>query len=446
MHLHRQRHHEELGNVHEITLTTEHLIEQASLSELRSKNRSHRATMLTIFLAQLAQIYLFTERSVVKVISCTFLDVSIKLKFAVLLVPISCLSATFIYAADPQDAIALSQFQQSVSQMQSNQSTNTATANNPQRIVLNPVPTGPAVVASSDSQSAQIAALSGSVTAPQLPDPTITVQQPTVQQLMQEQPNYDQKQAYGAMLQQAMPMTPSQIIDLKRRMAAAQRAAAAAPESPPQPVTSSRIVNLAPGATPPVIRLEQGFITTLDFVDVAGSPWPVSFMDNGNPSAFNISWDKKGNTLMIQALKPYTYGNLAVSLQGLNTPIMLTLIPGQQMVDYRVDLRVSGLAPGSLSQYANMNSLPDSANQDLLQVLNGIGSENSTELQVDGDSAQAWEKGNKLFIRSKFAILSPGWTGHMRSPDGTNAYEIQKTPMILISQFGTPVEVKINGV
>ncbi len=79
-------------------------------------------------------------------------------------------------------------------------------------------------------------------------------------------------------------------------------------------------------------------------------------------------------------------------------------------------------------------------------MLNGVGPQDSVQLQVEGDSAQAWEKGNKLFIRSKFAILSPGWVGHMRSPDGTNAYEIQKTPMILISQFGTPVEVKIDGV
>lgn len=376
---------------------------------------------------------------------------------AVALMPIGLLPVGFLHAADAPDTVALSQFEQSVDQMQAKKAPTPvarnyqAQANNAQRIVLNPAPSSQHTTqdsgGSQGSQGTQIAALSSTVQeqAP-APDPAITVQQPTVQQLMQEQPSYDQKQAYGNMLQQAMPMTPSQIIDLKRRMAAAQRAAAAAPEAPPQPVTSSRIVNLAPGATPPVIRLEQGFITTLDFVDVSGSPWPVNFLDNGNPSAFNISWDKKSNTLMIQALKPYTYGNLAVSLQGLNTPIMLTLIPGQQLVDYRVDLRVSGLAPGSMAQYTNMNNLPDSANQDLLQVLNGVGPQDSKELQVDGDSAQAWEKGNKLFIRSKFAILSPGWTGHMRSPDGTNAYEIQKTPMILISQFGTPTEVKINGV
>ena len=50
-------------NVTEITSRFEHLIKQPSLNELRQKNRSHRATMLTIFLTQFVQIYLLTERS-----------------------------------------------------------------------------------------------------------------------------------------------------------------------------------------------------------------------------------------------------------------------------------------------------------------------------------------------------------------------------------------------
>ena len=364
-------------------------------------------------------------------------------------IPLLLLSAGSVLAAQaPSDAVALSQFEQSNATLKSQQAAQNYT--NPktgaERIILNPAPA--AQQAPQSTQSAEIARLSGGATPMprQTAVPTFTVKQPTVQQLMQEQPNYDQKQAYGSMLHQAMPMTPSQIIDLKRRMAAAQRASAASPTAPPQPMTSSRIVNLAPGASPPVIRLQQGFITTLDFVDVSGAPWAIKYLVNGNPNAFNVSWDKQGNTLMIQSLKPYTYGNLAISLKGLNTPIMLTLVPGQRQIDYRVDLRVSGLAPGSAGKYTNMDNLPSSANQDLLQVLDGIAPQGSKQLQVDGDSAQVWEKGNKLFIRSKFTVLSPGWVGHMRSPDGTNAYEVQKTPMILVSQFGNPVEVKIEGI
>lgn len=351
------------------------------------------------------------------------------------------LSAGYALAA-PADAspqsIQLSQFEQSADNYQNQQ---TAAKQQTTSKQIQPM-------AQPTQQQQEISQLEqGSSTSPATPaqQPKFVIRQPTVQQLMHQAPSYDQKQAYTQMLHQSMPMTPSQIIDLKRRMAAAQRAASASPEAPPQPMTSSRIVNLAPGATPPTIRLQQGFITTLDFVDASGQPWPVKFLDNGNPNAFNVSWDKKGNMLMIQALKPYTYGNLAVSLKGLNTPIMLTLVPGQRAVDYRVDLRVSGLAPGSKNSDGNMSGLPDSTNQKLLQVLDGVAPKGSKQLQVDGDAAQVWQKGNKMFVRSKFAILSPGWMQHMRSPDGTNAYIIQKTPMILVSQFGNPVEVKINS-
>lgn len=343
---------------------------------------------------------------------------------------VALLLSTSVYAASAQD-MELSQFQESINKVQQQQQ-----------------PASPqAIVEGQANQATQaVNPIEKQPPLPQSSVPKIVVRQPTVTQLMQEQPTFDQKQAYSSMLQQAMPMTPSQIIDLKRRMAAAQRASAASAEAPPQPVTSSRIVDLAPGSTPPVIRLEQGFITTLDFVDSAGAPWAIHTIDNGNPGAFNVSWDKAGNVLMIQALKPYTYGNLAVTLKGSDTPIMLTLVPGQRVVDYRTDLRIPGLAPGSANQYEKMSDLPQSASQKLLQVLDGVAPEHAKQLQVDGGDGQAWLLGNKLYFRSKFAVLSPGWIGHMKSPDGTNAYEIQKTPTILVSEFGKPVEVKVEGV
>ena len=52
------------------------------------------------------------------------------------------------------------------------------------------------------------------------------------------------------------------------------------------------------------------------------------------------SAEQGGNTLLIQSSTMFKEGNLAVILQGLNTPIMITLLPGQQAVDYRVDIQV----------------------------------------------------------------------------------------------------------
>lgn len=271
-------------------------------------------------------------------------------------------------------------------------------------------------------------------------------QTPSVGQLMTEKPTANQQEAFGDVLQQAMPMSPTQIIDLKRRVAAAQLASSLPATEPPRPVTSSRIVNLAPGATPPVIRLEQGFISTLDFVDSSGNPWPIEAFDNGNPDAFNVSWNQKGSSFMIQARKAYTYGNIAVSLQGLATPIMLTLVPGQKIVDYRVDLRIPGSAPGSEGSLSGDNVLPESATAQLLNVLNGVAPDGGQAMRVLGGDAQAWVVKDKLFLRTRFAMLSPGWVGSMKSPDGTYAYMLPNTPTILVSQYGTPVQFKIMGI
>lgn len=268
---------------------------------------------------------------------------------------------------------------------------------------------------------------------------------PSVQGYTDKKATEFQTEAFNNITDQAMPMTADQIKAMRRMMAASQRAAATPAETPAKPVTSSQMVSLAPGATPPVVRLSAGFISTLVFVDATGADWPISSIDNGNPDAFNISWDKKGNTLMIQSKKAYTFGNLAIVMKGMSTPVMLTLVPGQKEIDYRVDFRVSGLAPDSQSGLVG-SGLPDTANNVLLRVLDNIPPEDATLLKVPGGQARAWLSNGKIYLRTRFLLLSPGYISVMKSPDGTYAYEIQKTPSILVSQYGKPVELRVEGV
>lgn len=249
--------------------------------------------------------------------------------------------------------------------------------------------------------------------------------------------------AFNNMVNTVLPMTPDQIHRLKQLFTATQYAQAAPPGIPPRPVATSQIVNLAPGATPPVIRLAQGFVTSLVFIDSTGAPWPIESYSIGDPQRFNIQWNKVDNTLMIQAMSLYNYGNMAVRLKGLVTPVMLTLIPGQKDIDYRVDLRIQGLGPNAAPVLGEC--LPGSANPVLLGVLDGIPPPGSRELNVCGADFQVWLLGDKMFVRTHFTILSPAWRATMSSADGTKAYEMQKTPMLLISLHGKAVPVKIEG-
>lgn len=290
----------------------------------------------------------------------------------------------------------------------------------------------------------------GSAAAPQ-PPLTANMQQSspppvapgTGQDIIQANTQDINQSAFRGMGKQLLPLSPSQIHRLKQMYEETQYAAAAPANIPPRPTATSRYVSLAPGATPPVIRLASGFITSLVFLDSSGSPWPIDGYDLGNPSAYNVQWNRKDNTLMIQALTLYTYGNLAVRLRGAPAPVMLTLMPGQQAVDYRVDLRVQGLGPNANMPAAE--GLPAQANSELLGVLDGIPPAGSKLLSLTGGEGQVWLKGDKMYVRTHLTVLSPGWLATMASADGTRAYEMTKSPLILASSNGKITQLKIEG-
>lgn len=250
-------------------------------------------------------------------------------------------------------------------------------------------------------------------------------------------------QAFSNMTRSLMPLTTEQIQTLHYLFDQSRKSAAEAPGLPPKPTSSSVVVNLSPGATPPVIRLSAGFVTSLVFLDSTGGPWPIHAYDLGDPKGFNIQWNKKSNTLLVQASDAYKSGNLAVMLKGLNTPVMLTLLPGQQAVDYRVDLRVPGLGPNAL---VVIDETPGQGDPQLLNVLDGIPPPGSKQVDVVGGECQAWLSADgNLFLRTRLTVLSPSWISSMTSADGMHAYELEKTPVVLVSARGKVVQLSIQG-
>lgn len=255
--------------------------------------------------------------------------------------------------------------------------------------------------------------------------------------------NADSQEAFRSMLLQNMPLSPSQVVKLRQQVDLAQRASAIPANIPPKPVSSTIMVNLAPGATPPAVRLAKGYVSSLVFVDSTGTPWPIAAFDIGNPKSVNIQWDGRSNIILMQAVSPYAFGDIVVRLVGLPTPITLELISGQRSVDYRVDLHVSGIGPNT-KELPVGTDMPNGASQLLLGVLDGVAPAGSRQLKVAGRS-KAWLLGERIYLRTRFTVLSPGWIGKMTSPDGMQAYELPKTSTVLISRYGDPVQLKIEG-
>ncbi len=258
-----------------------------------------------------------------------------------------------------------------------------------------------------------------------------------------ERPPSLRDEAFKQLKNKTAPLTPQQIIELRQLQDKTSQAIATTPNAPPIPVSSTLTVDLSPGITPPVIRLSSGFVTSLVFVDTSGQPWPISDYSLGNPSDFNIQWDKKTNTIFIQSLTTYSSANLAIRLSKLETPIMLSIVSGQKYVDYRVDLQVQARGPNSLPPISG-DDLPI-ASQALLNVLDGIPPPDSQELEVSNGLGRAWLSNGKLILRTQLTLLSPAWSTTISSPDGTRVYELIRTPFILASKDGKPIEIKLKG-
>lgn len=254
----------------------------------------------------------------------------------------------------------------------------------------------------------------------------------------------DAQYAFNTMMQQNMPLSPQQTVKLRQQIDVSQRAASIQPNIPPKPISSTIMVNLAPGSTPPAIRLAQGYVSSMVFVDSTGQPWPIAAFDIGNPKSVNIQWDGKSNIILIQGVQPYSNGNMVVRLVGLPTPITLELVSGQRVVDYRIDLHVPGIGPNG-QDLALTTTLPNSASSLLLGVLDGVAPPGSRALEVIGADAQAWLLGQRMYLRTRLTVLSPGWIGTMVSPDGMHAYEMMRTSTILVSKYGEPAELRVEG-
>ncbi len=245
-------------------------------------------------------------------------------------------------------------------------------------------------------------------------------------------------------IKQLIPMSPEQIHKLREVYAETQAAASVQIGSDAKPTSSALVVNLAPNATPPVIRLGAGYITSVVFLDSSGQPWPIAAYSLGDPNSFNIQWDRKGNTLLIQSSTFYRNSNLAVILKGLNTPVMITLMSGQAAIDYRVDLRVPGFGPNAVFIH---NTVTESSDPLLLSILNGIPPNNAKELKISGVAStecRAWMIGHKLYLRTALHLISPGWQAVMGSVDGMKAYRMQYAPVLLVTRNGNDNVININ--
>ncbi len=265
-------------------------------------------------------------------------------------------------------------------------------------------------------------------------------------------------EAFNSVAQTVSPLSPNQAKTIRHLWNESQRMTTYKGSAPPEPVNSSKIVNLENGQLPTIVRLSAGYVSVIAFYDATGAIWPIKGYSIGNPSSVNIVWNEGtaddevtgegySNTLLLQAQTLYKTTNMVVMLRGLNTPVVLELIPGQQQVDYRMDLQVPKQGP--LAKKVEVTDLLTGNNVPgyLIDLINNIPPARSVQAHVQGGEAQAWIYKKKLLMRTPLEIISPAWATKLNGPNGlVHVYELPLTSSVIALKNGDVVKLKIEGV
>ncbi len=259
------------------------------------------------------------------------------------------------------------------------------------------------------------------------------------------------KEAYDAALQGLLPLRPDEIRTLIERYDRTQESVETPIYPSPKPDVVVENISLDPGARPGVVKMAFGHVTTVTFLDVSGAPWPVQDISwAGNFEVIeNTNKNEQGGYTHMFRISPqseFAYGNMSVTLIGLQTPVIITLETNRETVYYRYDAIIPDYGPLAEAPLISSGITTIAGSPALSSALEGVMPPGSKRLSVTGVDGRtsAYEVGKNVYVRTPLTLLSPGWSHSVASADGTRVYEITKAPVLLLSDRGRMVRAKLS--
>lgn len=253
-----------------------------------------------------------------------------------------------------------------------------------------------------------------------------------------------------------LQLTPEQVNIIKQSIIDQQRHVASPYPENAKPVTRSLGVSLNPGESPPVLRLSSGMLSTVVFADNAGNPWNIDKISlnralfNDGMSTTNTNENvRETNVLSLEPLTPVAYGNVAITLKGLATPIIFLLTTGQHDVDFRVDAKVPGISPdATYASYSGYQASRISTTIDdmTLMFVDGVPPLEAIEQRTGDRDVKAWKYGEDVIIRTNSQIIFPAYRTSVRATNGMSVYKFDGgISNITLSKEGKPVTIFIEN-
>lgn len=249
-------------------------------------------------------------------------------------------------------------------------------------------------------------------------------------------------------IDQTMPLTPDEVRNLRRELESRKAALSenVSGRAPPRATTSIYNLDLSPGATPPVVRVEIGHGAIISFLDAAGRPWPAKVADNFSPSGLTLSqFTEHQLSIGTTSSTPINAG-VAVALEGIPVAITFSVISGQPVVDSQVHMVLPQYRNGAPPGIGSLRGEPSLTAGDLMSFLLRTPPSSARRLTVDGlPGALAWQVANNRMVLRTNAMVTTGAFRVQGIGDGTFAYEMPLSPQVRVVMGDRFSSIRISG-
>ncbi len=275
-------------------------------------------------------------------------------------------------------------------------------------------------------------------------------------------PEAEHRRLFEESLDRLLPLDPGEVRSYLERRDRMDEAASPLPAR-----MRTRLRSLQPGlaGTPAVIRLTQGYSSTLLFQDATGAPWPLLSAVLGDAGAFALSQpgvpreartDGEGaarsphpHLLSVIPLRARASSSLVLTLEGAEYPVVLHLRADAPHSPDRVSdaltvFRVAGRGPAARDPVTGPP--PQALSDDLLAFAHGLAPRGARLLRCSPDlpGVQVWAWKGKHYLLSPMQAVWPAWTA-VAASDGRSLYELPATPSLVLNLDGSNRSLVCRG-
>ena len=173
-----------------------------------------------------------------------------------------------------------------------------------------------------------------------------------------------------------------------------------------------------------IIKLAEGYSTSISVVDSSGRPWDVENVEVGNKNKFKIERldGPNGYLFSLTALGNVGRSNVifvlkeGLSNKSVKVPIVFDVVTGQRTVDDNLVVRVQAVGPNGSIETAK---LAEGADSKYIAWLDGVLPSGVKKLKSDDANLKAWvDDDGSIVVITRYEVYSPTSSVMLGSSDG----------------------------